>query len=200
MFLRIVQARCTDEQAVRRLWKEWADAAATISGWLGSTGGVTREGTLFLLSRYDSAQAARAHADSAQHAAWLEAAGAGLDGAPTVRETADVHAVGDPEPAEAGFLQIMEARVADRRRWEEIEEGLADAFTAHRPDFVGGYRAWVSADRVCAVDYFTSEAEARAGEAKPPPPDLQAGFEQWIAMLDEIVWHNIADPWIATVP
>lgn len=198
MFVRLMQGACAYADTARLQWDDWVVLARAAPGWLGSTGGISSAGTFLLLSRYESQEAARHHADTAPYGAWLAATPGWLDEAPTIRETGDVSLVGDPEPLAAGFLQIMRARVVDREGFEAVEEGLAGAFTAHRPDFTGGYRAWLPDDEVWAVDYFTSEADARAGEARPPPEDLQAGFEQWTAFLEEVRWHDVADPWIAT--
>lgn len=49
-----------------------------------------------------------------------------------------------------------------------------------------------------AVDYFRSEAEARAGEAKSIPDDLVAGFGEWQLLVAEPEWFDLTDPWLVT--
>jgi hypothetical protein len=45
--------------------------------------------------------------------------------------------------------------------------------------------------------YFTNEAEARVGEKKEPPPELQAQMAEMSALsVGETVFFDITDPWI----
>src|ERR671911_528761 len=54
--------------------------------------------------------------------------------------------------------------------------GSASAVPApsFRPDIVGVQRVWTGAESYIEVAYFTSEAAAREGEKKEPPPELAA--------------------------
>ncbi len=47
-----------------------------------------------------------------------------------------------------------------------------------------------------AVDYFRSEAEARAGESTEMPEELQAGFAEWMGLLSDHEWLDLNDPWL----
>ncbi len=98
---------------------------------------------------------------------------------------------------DAGFVQMMLARVADRTTLARIEEDLDDAFRRWRPDALGGYRVWLPDGRMLAVDYFSSEAEARAGEQSEPPPDVAESFPKWMAQMAEQEWFDLPSPWIA---
>ncbi len=72
----------------------------------------------------------------------------------------------------------MRATVRDRERFEAVEERIGPRFLEQRSDFLGGFRLWSAGGSLLAVEYFRSEAEARAGEAKPMPtssPDLASG-------------------------
>jgi hypothetical protein len=67
---------------------------------------------------------------------------------------------------EAGFVQIMEGTVSDRSKLDAMETPeLLDQLQANRPDLLGSVRVWVSGDSFVEAAYFTSEADARAGES-----------------------------------
>jgi hypothetical protein len=46
------------------------------------------------------------------------------------------------------------------------------------------------------VSYFSSEAEAREGEKKEPPPELQAQMEELMSLsTGEPEYLDITEPW-----
>ena len=55
-----------------------------------------------------------------------------------------------------------------------------------RPDILGGLAAIGDDGTFVQAMYFTSEAEAREGEQKPMPPDMQEMMEQSQANTTEI--------------
>ena len=119
-----------------------------------------------------------------------------LSGATSLEVTGDVHLVeGNGAPSRARFVQFMRARVPDRSRLEEVEATIGDRFAAVRRDFLAGLRAWTASERVTVVDWFTSEADARAGEATEVPPGLGALFGQWMSLLYDVEWYDLTAPW-----
>jgi hypothetical protein len=44
--------------------------------------------------------------------------------------------------------------------------------------------------------YFTSEAEARAGETKEPPADLAAQMGEFQDLMANIEFRDLRDPWL----
>jgi len=161
----------------------------TAAGWLGGTAGVTADDRLVRMDRFASVEAA---------GQWWEAVEIRLDGRPTVLETQDVTLQRAGDPAVARFVQVMRATVRDRERFEAVEERIGPRFLEQRPDFLGGFRLWFAGGSIVAVDYFRSEAEARAGEAKPMPDDLVAGFGEWQSLIAEPEWFDLTDPWLVT--
>lgn len=157
---------------------------------LRSTGGVTADGRLVVATFFESAATQDLR----------KALAPSLDGPPTVFETEDVHEVLITDPTGARFLQGMRASVTDRARFEAVEDEIGAAFVQHRPDFLAGYRMWLPDGTLMALDYFSSEAEARAGEAKPLPNGLAAGFGQWQSLVDveNADWYDLTDPWISS--
>src|SRR5205085_7190716 len=117
---------------------------------------------------------------------------------PVVLETADVTLHGGQGWETARFVQLMRAQVRDRRRFEAIEDEITPQFMQLRPDMLAAYRAWLPDGSVAAIDYFTFEGEARAGEQKQMPDVLGEGFKEWMSLLDDVEWFDLPDPWTVT--
>jgi hypothetical protein len=187
MFIQIVEVAPGDPEAARTRWERCVAALRGVDGWLGATGGIAAEGPLIASCRFTSREHADVH-DSA--AVWGTGAAIGGTDNVQLQEGRDLD--------RAGFVQFMRARVSDRAQLERLEAGMADAWAAHRPDYLGGYRAWFGPDDLLAADYFTSEAEARAGEAREPPAALADGFAQWQRLMSDTRWYDLAEPWLAS--
>jgi hypothetical protein len=54
----------------------------------------------------------------------------------------------------------------------------SDAMAAHRPDLVGSVSIGHDEGAWTQVMYFTSEADAREGESKETPPEMQAAMDE----------------------
>ena len=198
MYLQLTVGRAADPDELGRQLERWErELAAGAQGWLGSTGGVTPDGRFVLVHRFDSAEAAGASSERPAHQAWWSMTEAALEGPPTRLQTGDVAVVHAQQPAVSGFAQVMWTRVKDRARFEELEAAFTTSFIELRPDFLAGYRAWFPNGSVAAVDYFRSEAEARAGEAREMPDQLAAGFEEWMSLMEGTEWYDLPDPWLA---
>lgn len=111
-------------------------------------------------------------------------------------DSTDVEVVGAGCPAEgAAFVQIMQARVADRAGWADADKVAVPLYTAARPDFLGSLRIWGPGGRLTVIDSFTTEAEARAGEAAPTTVEQKAAYDAWFGYLSGIEWHDLREPW-----
>ena len=187
-FVLLARAPGGDLDILRRRWDRWhQQAAATSAHWLGSTGGLAPGGDWLAAVRYSYEEAARTAAQAATDL---------LPDATTIEVTGDVHLVeGNGSPADGTFVQFMRARVPERHRLEAVEESVGDRFAAHRTDFLAGLRAWTGPDRLTVVDWFTSEADARAGEAIDIPADLGALFGEWMSLLHDVEWYDLRQPW-----
>ena len=187
-FVGLARGAVADPDALRRGWDDWqARATARSSGWLGSTAGIAPSGRWAAALRYSSEEAARAARDDVASV---------LPGAAAVELTGDVQVVeGNGAPAAGRFVQVMRARVVDRRRFEDVEAAIGGRFAELRPDFLTGIRALTAPDRLTVVDWFTSEAEARAGEAAGVPPELGALFGDWMSLLHDVEWDDLVEPW-----
>ena len=200
MFVQMVLGRVADAADVRRQWDRWAtDLTPGAAGLIGATGGVTTDGRTILIARFESQDAARGNPERPEQGSWwAETVAGALADIPELLETADVTLHGGRGWESAQFVQVMRARVRDRRRFEAIEGELTPQFMQLRPDLLAAYRAWLPDGSVAAIDYFTSEAEARAGEQKEMPDVLGERFREWMSLLDDVEWFDLADPWTAT--
>ena len=198
MFAQVLRGRVSDADAVAGQFRRWAtEIGPGAPGWRDVTGGVTAEGELIAVTRFASQHDARANAERQEQDRWWQETRALFDGDPTVYGSSDVTELWEGAGPQAGFVQMMLARVADRSTLRRIEEVLDEAFRRWRPDALGGYRVWLPEGRMLAVDYFSSEAEARAGEQSEPPPDVAEAFPKWMAQMSEQEWFDISSPWIA---
>jgi hypothetical protein len=175
MFVQVIEATTSDPAAVKAQMDRWmAELAPGAEGWLGSTGGVTSDGRLIALVRFESAEAAQRNSDRPEQGEWWAETAKLLDGEATFRDSSqvmvDVH--GDPDAA--GFVQVMQGGSTDpARAWKLMEEDETD-WSSFRPEIIGSISVGHDDGRWTMANYFTSEAEAREGEKKELPPELQA--------------------------
>src|SRR5688572_13024274 len=71
MFVQVFQGPVSDPQQAKTLLERWAaELGPTADGWLGSTAGVTDDGTLVALARFESEEAARRNSDRPEQGEW----------------------------------------------------------------------------------------------------------------------------------
>ncbi|HET9516829.1 MAG TPA: hypothetical protein VFO77_03785 [Actinoplanes sp.] len=174
MFVQIIQGKTSQPDALRAVFARWvADLGPGAVGWLGSTGGVTADGRVIEVVRFESEEAARRNSERPEQGQWWAEAERLFDGTPAFRESDDVTVELHGDPDQAGFVQIMTGRSSDPERVKELMDQDADKWTALRPDMIGNIVVGHDEGGYTMVMYFTSEAEAREGERKELPPELQ---------------------------
>jgi len=201
MFVQVIQGRTSDPGKMRAQMDKWiADLAPGATGWLGSTGGVTDDGQVIALVRFESEEAAQANSDRPEQSAWWEEMAALYDGEPTFHnsQVVDVDTPGDPN--QAGFVQFMQGRTSDPDRAREVmNSGDSDAMASLRPDILGSLWLGHDDDAWTMAIYFTSEAEAREGEQKEPPPEMQQMMQELESLaIGETSYLDIRDPWLSS--
>jgi hypothetical protein len=189
MFAQVVQGRTSDPQAVRTSVDRWVEELAPgASGWLGTTAGVTEDGQLVVVARFESEEAARRNAARPEQDAFWRETGALLDGERTVLDSTevDVETVGDPD--RAGFVQVVQGRTTDPARARRLmQERPLEAMKEFRPEILGFLLIGHDEGRWTQVVYFASEAEARQGERREPPPE-------WRATMQELMGLSVGEP------
>jgi hypothetical protein len=164
------------------------DLAPGADGWLGSTAGVTDDGQVVLVVRFESAEAARRNSERPEQGLFWEGTRRLFDGDPTFldSEHVTVETVGDPD--QAGFVQVMQGRGTDPARARELMAQVPlEAMKDFRPDILGTLMIEHDEGRWTQVIYFTSEAEAREGERNQPPPE-------WQRTLEELMKLSVGEP------
>ena len=70
-------------------------------------------------------------------------------------------------------------------------------WAAFRPDILGSVAVGHEGGAYTMAIYFTSEAEAREGERKEPPPELQAEMEEMGSLsVGEPEFFDLKQPWL----
>jgi hypothetical protein len=179
MFVQVIQGRTSQPDALAEAFDRWtADVSPGAAGWLGSTGGVTEDGRFIAVARFESEEAAMANSARPEQDAWWAETAKLLDGEATFRNSTavDVDVQGDPD--RAGFIQVMQGRSSDPERAKELMAQDSDTWAEFRPEVLGSVAIGHDQGAYTMVLYFTSEAEAREGERKEPPPELRAQMEE----------------------
>ena len=180
MFAQVIQGRTSDAEGLRAALDRWLqDVRPGAIGWLGSTVGITDDGTFVALARFESAEAATRNAERAEQSRWWEETSRLFDGEVSFRDSEDVTVELQGDPDRAGFVQVMQGRVTDAARAKEVMAQIpGDAMAAYRPDVLGSVTIGHADGGWTQVLYFTSEAEAREGERKEPPREMQNIMEE----------------------
>lgn len=200
MFVQVFTAKVRDAAAVRAILEAWpAGPGRNAKGWLGSTEGITDDGQLVVLARFESEDAARANSERPEQGAWWESLAANLDGEASFFESSDVDVdlVGDPDTA--GFVQVMRGRVSDPARARQLATDDSGAWARYRPDILGSIMLTHGDGEYVMAIYFTSEAEARVGEKSEPPDELRATIAEMSALeVGEVTYFDLRDPRVAS--
>ena len=198
MFVQVIQGRVSDKEAVRKHLEVWkAEVAPGAVGWLGSTGGVTDDGRLIALVRFESADAAQQNSDRPEQGEWWQGMAALFDGEPEFRNSSDVVVDTQGDPGQAGFVQVMQGRTSDPARARELMSDDDPEWASFRPDILGSVNAGQDNGEWTMAIYFTSEAEAREGEQKEPPEAMaQAMKEMESLAVGEMTFYDLKDPWM----
>ncbi len=179
MFAQVIQGKTSNPQALAAAGEQWLqDLAPGATGWLGSTSGVTEDGRAIVVVRFDSEENARRNSNRPEQDQWWSQTSKLFDGEVTFRDSTDVTVDVQGDPDKAGFVQVMQGRSTDPQRAQQLMDQDADKWAEFRPDVVGSVTIGHDDGGYTTVLYFTSEADAREGERKEPPPELQAQMEE----------------------
>ena len=198
MFVQVIQGQVDDAAKVQAAMDRWAqELAPGASGWLGSTAGVTEDGRFIALARFESEEAARRNSDRPEQDRWWSETSQLFTGQASFRDSNDVTVDLAGEPDDAGFVQVMQGQGSDPDRARELMAEDSDQWAAFRPDVIGSVAVGHEGGAYTMAMYFTSEAEAREGERKEPPPELKAQMEEMAALnVGEPEFFDLKDPWL----
>ena len=198
MFVQVIQGQVADASKARAALDRWEqELAPGAVGWLGSTSGVTDDGTFVALARFESEEAARLNSARPEQDRWWAETAKLFSGEPTFRDSKDVIVDVTGDPDRAGFVQVMQGRGTDSERAKDLMSQNSEEWAAFRPEVVGSVVAQHDGGEYTMALYFTSEAEAREGERKEPPPALKAQMEEMNAMsIGEPRFFDLKTPWL----
>ena len=196
MFVQVIQGRTGDAGRLRARMDQWVrDLSAGAIGWLGSTAGVTADGTGIALARFESVDAARRNSQRPEQGQWW-AETATLFGEVTFHDCSQVHLFGRGGSDDAGFVQIMQGRYTDPAKAVELLQRSEQPLRELRPEVIGGELCLHGDGGFTQAVYFTSESEARAGEKKQPPPEVREWLDEGAAITTDLTFYDLADPWL----
>jgi hypothetical protein len=201
MFVQVIKGKTSDPASVRAAVDRWiAELAPGADGWLGSTGGVTDDGRFVTLARFESEEHARRNSDRPEQDAWWTETSKLFDGEVTFNDSTKVAPDLRGDPDQAGFVQVMQGEQGpDPERARELMNQNADEWAEFRPEVLGSLGIEHADGTWTMALYFTSEAEAREGERKEPPPELKAQMEE----MDQLStgtpeFFDLREPWLVS--
>jgi hypothetical protein len=198
MFVQVIQGQVSDAAQVRAALDRWAqELAPGASGWLGSTAGVTDDGRFIGLARFESEEAARRNSGRPEQDRWWAETSKHFTGEATFRDSRDVVVDLNGDPDQAGFVQVIQGRSSDPARARELMGQDSSKWAAFRPDIIGSVEVQHEGGAYTMALYFTSEAAAREGERKEPPPELKAQMEEMDALSVGVPdFFDLRQPWL----
>jgi hypothetical protein len=198
MFVQVIKGRVADPARVKAALDRWAEELAPgAEGWLGTTAGVTEDGRFVAAARFESESAARRNSDRPEQDRWWSETSRLFDGAPSFQDSAEVDVDTNGDPATSTFVQVMQGRTSDPERARRMMAEDSTDWSAFRPDMLGSVAAGHDGGAYTMVMWFTSEAEAREGERKEPPPELKAQMEEMGTLsVGETEFFDLKDPWM----
>lgn len=198
MFVQVIQGQVTDAEQAHAAFDRWMEELAPgTEGWLGTTAGVTEDGRLIALARFESADAARRNSESPAQDKWWHEFSSVLTGDATFHDAEDVTVDLSGEPDRAGFVQVVQGQVSNPDRARALMSEHSEAWTAFRPDIIGSVFATYDDGAFTTALYFTSEAEAREHEKKEPPAELKAQLDELNSLdAEPPAFFDLDQPWL----
>lgn len=197
MFVQVFEGRVGDPSGLRRQLERWAtELRPEAKGFLGSTAGVTDGGDAIVFARFETASDAAANSQRSEQGQWWAETEKCFEGEVRFTDSDDVDSFLAGGSDDAGFVQVMKGHGMDRDRVHALDEQFEAHAATFRPDLLGGIRMWTGPDSYIEVAYFIDEAEARQGESKQPPAELAAQMGEFEALMANVEFIDIRDPWL----
>lgn len=194
MFVQVIRAPVGDSASLDAALNRWDDELRPgATGFLGSTAGLTADGEIVLVARFESEEAARRNSERPEQGAWWVELEQGLAGPAQFFESSAVDVSMGGGSDEAGFVQVFWGN-GDRDAARAVMAEAEPVLRRERPDILGGFTVWAEDGRFVDVAYFRSEQEAREGEAKDLSEQGRAVFEEFGRVLAAEGYADIPAP------
>ncbi|MCF3936905.1 hypothetical protein [Gordonia tangerina] len=199
MFIQLFQGKVSDADGLQRCLDRWdTELKPGATGYLGTTAGITDDGTFVALARFESQEAAKRNSERPEQGTWWAETEQCFDGPVTFMDCTDVTEWMQGGSDDAGFVQIMESHSSDVGRMRELMGEVSDRVHEGRPDIIGGLLCGDGSDSYVEAIYFTSEAAAREGEKMEMPDDLRPLFEEEMRLMGDISYYDLHTPLLAS--
>jgi hypothetical protein len=193
MFIQVMQAKCSRPEEARAFMEKWGSDDAV--GFLGGTFGVTDDGDLLGIVRFESVEAARANSERAETDAMSREFAGYLDSPIDFADYGDVSQFLDGGSESAGFVQVIRGTTSDIDAVKALMDDTG-SLKEMRPEIIGGTFAIDVDGSFTQTVYFTDEASARAGEQQQPPAEVRETIEKLMASAS---FYDLRDPWFESV-
>ena len=193
MFVQVIKGKVKDEAGLRKQFDRWVEEVRPgAEGFLGSTTGISKDGSFFTAARFESEDAARRSSERPEQGTWWSETEQYLSDV-TFKDCTDVDQILDGGSNDAGFVQVMEGQSPDVERLRTLGREMEPEMKKMRPDIIGGIAAWHGdGGGFTQVMYFESEATARAAESEMsndgPPPEFAE-------LMGPVSYIDLSDPW-----
>jgi hypothetical protein len=193
MFVQVIKGHTADAAGLRSQLDRWQrDVKLGAVGVLGGTVGIADDGTFIAIIRFEDEAKAAANASRPEQTQWWNETEKYFDATPQFRESSDTNTLFDDGADRAGFVQVMEGRVLDRKKAEELEgPELIEQLRKARPDLLASFRVMFDDDTFAESAYFTSEADARKGEKSD---DFTGPADELMKLFADLTFLDLRDP------
>jgi len=199
MFVQIIQGTCRDSEALHQQIDRWRrELGPAADGWLGGTYGITDDDTFVGVVRFESKEAAARNSTRPEQGAWWAETERCFDGEVTFHDCDDAMLFLDGGADDAGFVQVMQGRVADPERFRRFMELPMDLLQQARPEIIGGVIAIEPDGWFFETVAFSSEQAAREGERKEMPAEVRQTMEEEMAQVQDLTYLDLHHPWFAS--
>lgn len=198
MYIQVIQGRCNDADRLKKQLDLWEQTIADgADGWLGSTAGVTDDGTSVAVVRFESRSQADANSARPEQDAWWRETSACFDGEPSFTDYDDAYTWLGGGSDDAGFVQVMRGRAANPDGFRAFSQQPMDGLQDMRPEIIGGTVAIADDGDFTQTIYFTSEAAAREGEKKEMPAEVRRDMDEAMGEMGDITFLDLREPWFS---
>ncbi len=199
MFVQVFQGQASDAGRMREALEDWVRRLAPgAEGWLGSTVGVTDDGYLIGIARFESAEAARRNSGRAQQGEWWSGVEKLFPQGAVFHDCSQVDAARGGGADEAGFVQVIQGRTRDVPRLRALGAEFDERFSDLRPDVLGFVAGLHDGEEgaFTQVVYFASEQAARAGERGEMPAEAAEVMQEEMELMQDVRYYDLREPWL----
>ena len=198
MLAETIRGRVSDPKAMGAAFDSWMhEIAPGAKGWLGSTGGVTDDNELFILTLFESEEEARANeVRPEQGRFWAEASNI-FRSEPAIQTSTKVYFDTNGDLNSTEFVQVGSGMVSDVDLMLALIEGNS-SWRTYRPDILGIVGADFGAGQFTYAAYFTSHDTAReVDDGKNMPLEVKARTDEMTSLVTgELEYLDLKDPWL----